>query len=68
MQLFHRLFEMLEIEFLVEGLEGLGDEIVLKSLNADHEIFLELILSFHEGLLSPVHALDDVYLLSHGLL
>jgi hypothetical protein len=62
------LLKMLEIELLIKGIESLRDEIVLESLDPNHQIFLEFILSFHEGLLSAIHAFNNVDLLGHGFL
>ena len=66
LQLFYCLFEVLEIKLLVKGLKSLRNEIVLKSLNTNHQVLLELILPLHERLLSSVHALNNIDLLSHG--
>jgi hypothetical protein len=59
---------VLEVELLVKGLEGLGNEVTLEALNTDHQVLLELVLPLHEGFLPSVHTLYDVDLLRHGLL
>jgi hypothetical protein len=68
LEFLNSLLKMLEIELLIQGVESLRDEVVLESLNPNHQIFLEFILPFHEGLLSAIHTFNDVDLLGHGFL
>jgi hypothetical protein len=59
---------VLEVKLLVKGLKCLRDEVILKALDPHHEVLLELILALHEGFLSSIHALNNIYLFRHSLL
>jgi len=67
LELLDCLLEVFKVELLVEGFESFRDEVILETLNSNHKVFLELVLSLHEGFLSAIHALNNINLLSHGL-